>query len=76
MSVKLKPLSIIILGKGENIDQIIALLLLMISLKSSGKHVGGRHLLIIMRAGIWSQGISTSRTEIEYAKTDVISGSV
>ena len=42
MSGELKSPSIIILGKGEDIDRIIARLLLIISSKSSGEQVGGR----------------------------------
>ena len=68
MSGKLKSTSIIILGKGEDIDRIIARLLLIISLKSSGEQVGGRYIRIIMRAGLWSLSISNSQTEFEYVK--------
>ena len=64
MSGKLKSPSIIILGKGEDIDRIIARLLLIISLKSSGEQVGGRYIIIIMRAGLWSLGISNSQTRV------------
>ena len=56
MSGKLKSPSIIILGKGEDIDRIIE------SLKSSGEQVGGRYIRIIMRADLWSQ------TDFEYDK--------
>ena len=62
MSGKLKSPSIIILGKGEDIDRIIARLLLLISLKSSGQQVGGRYIRIIMRAGLWSLSISNSQS--------------
>ena len=68
MPGKLKFPSIIILGKGEDIDRIIARLLLIISLKSSGEQVGGRYIRIIKRAGLWSLSISNSQTEFEYAK--------
>ena len=64
MSGKLKSPNIIILGKGEDIDRIIAQLLLIISLKSSGEQVGGRYIRIIMRAGLWSLSV---------CQTDVIS---
>ena len=41
--------------------KIIARLLLIILLKSSGEQVGGWHIRIIMRAGLWSLSISNSQ---------------
>ena len=68
MSGKLKSPSTIILGKGEDIDKIIARFLFIISLKSSGEQVGGQYIRIIMRADLWSLSISKSQREFEYAK--------